>query len=72
MTPQSVVVMKLPLEAGVGSGFVLVDGDLKWALMVLITHVDGEKVVAFGHPFLNMVLLTIILCNASIFTVVKL
>ena len=52
-----------PLEAGGSVAALLVDGDLKLGAIGTVTHVDGEKVVAFGHPFLKH--------GSSNYTVVK-
>ena len=60
-----------PLEAGGSVAALLVDGDLKLGAIGTVTHVDGEKVVAFGHPFLKHGSSNYFMHNASIFTVVK-
>ena len=39
-----------PLEAGGSVAALLVDGDLKLGAIGTVTYVDGEKIVAFGHP----------------------
>ena len=60
-----------PLEAGGSVAALLVDGDLKLGAIGTVTYVDGEKVVAFGHPFLKHGSSNYFMHNASIFTVVK-
>jgi len=35
-------------------GAVLLDGDFNVAATGTVTHIDGDKVYAFGHPFLDM------------------
>lgn len=60
-----------PLEAGGSVAALLVDGDLKLGSIGTVTHVDGEKIVAFGHPFLKHGATNYFMHNASIFTVVK-
>ncbi|MDU5216374.1 MAG: SpoIVB peptidase S55 domain-containing protein, partial [Veillonella parvula] len=47
------------------------DTQLKLGAIGTVTHVDGEKVVAFGHPFLKHGSSNYFMHNASIFTVVK-
>ena len=42
-----------PLKAGGSVAALLVDGDLKLGAIGTVTYVDQDKVVAFGHPFLN-------------------
>ena len=42
-----------PPEAGGSVAALLVDGDLKLGAIGTVTYVDGEKIVAFGHPFLK-------------------
>ena len=60
-----------PLEAGGSVAALLVDGDLKLGAIGTVTYVDGEKIVAFGHPFLKHGSSNYFMHNASIFTVVK-
>jgi hypothetical protein len=43
-----------PLEPGDAVGVSLVRGDLDLAATGTVTHVDGDKVYAFGHPFFNL------------------
>ena len=73
MIRQVLVVMKFakPLEAGGSVAALLVDGDLKLGAIGTVTYVDGEKIVAFGHPFLKHGSSNYFMHNASIFTVVK-
>ena len=56
-----------PLEAGGSVTALLVDGDLKLGLWYY-TYVDGEKIVAFGHPFFKTCSSKLLSHNA-IFTV---
>jgi hypothetical protein len=43
----------LPLLPGTGIGGALVTGDLSLAGIGTVTHIDGDRVFAFGHPFLG-------------------
>ena len=43
-----------PLRPGDPVGMSLVRGDLEMGATGTVTHVDGDRVYAFGHPFLNL------------------
>lgn len=43
-----------PFAPGDSVAAILVDGDMNMAANGTVTHVDGEKVYGFGHPFLDM------------------
>lgn len=43
-----------PFQPGDAVGAVLVNGDFSVAASGTVTHVDGDRVYAFGHPFLDM------------------
>lgn len=60
-----------PLQAGGSVAALLVDGDLKLGAIGTVTYVDGDRVVAFGHPFLKRGSAQYFMHNSSIFTVVK-
>lgn len=60
-----------PLVPGGSIAALLVDGDLKLGAIGTVTYVDGNQVVAFGHPFLKRGASNYFMHNASIFTVVK-
>jgi hypothetical protein len=42
------------LQAGGPVGISLVEGDLDLSVTGTITHIEGDKVYAFGHPFYNL------------------
>ena len=42
------------LSPGDAVGISLIGGDLTFAATGTVTHVDGNKVYAFGHPFFNL------------------
>lgn len=42
-----------PLEAGGAVAASLVSGDLKLGAVGTVTYVDGDRMVAFGHPFMS-------------------
>jgi hypothetical protein len=43
-----------PLREGDAIGVALVGGDLEMGATGTVTHIDGDKVYAFGHPFFNL------------------
>jgi SpoIVB peptidase S55 len=43
-----------PLRPGDPVGVTLIRGDLEMGATGTVTHVDGRRVYAFGHPFLNL------------------
>lgn len=45
---------KVPFVAGDAVSAVLIEGDMNMAANGTVTHVDGDKVYGFGHPFLDM------------------
>jgi hypothetical protein len=46
--------MNGPLREGDAIGVSLVGGDVEMGATGTITHIDGDRVYAFGHPFFNM------------------
>jgi hypothetical protein len=42
------------LQAGGAVGVSLIEGDLDLSVTGTITHIDGDRVYAFGHPFFNL------------------
>lgn len=59
-----------PLEEGGAVAATLMTGDLKLGAIGTVTHVDGDRIVAFGHPFLKRGTLDYFMHNSYIFTVV--
>jgi hypothetical protein len=43
-----------PLREGDAVGVALVGGDVEMGATGTVTHIDGDRVYAFGHPFFNM------------------
>jgi SpoIVB peptidase S55 len=43
-----------PLREGDAVGVSLVSGDLEMGATGTITHIDGDRIYAFGHPFYNL------------------
>lgn len=43
-----------PLREGDAVGVSLVGGDLEMGATGTVTHIDGDRVYAFGHPFFNL------------------
>lgn len=58
------------LRAGDAVAAVLVNGDLRLAATGTVTDVDGESVLAFGHPFLGLGELAIPMARAEVVTVI--
>ncbi|MFL6278881.1 MAG: SpoIVB peptidase S55 domain-containing protein [Vicinamibacterales bacterium] len=50
----NVKAMTGPLREGDAVGVSLVGGDLEMGATGTITHIDGNRVYAFGHPFFNV------------------
>lgn len=59
-----------PLEPGGAVSATLVTGDLKLGAVGTVTYVDGDHMVAFGHPFMNKGSLDYFMHNSYIFTVI--
>lgn len=60
-----------PLEPGSAVGVQLVRGDVSLGAMGTVTYVEGNKVLAFGHPFLKKGSTGYFLTNAYVFTTIK-
>lgn len=58
-----------PLRPGDPVGMALVRGDLEMGATGTVTYVDGSKVYAFGHPFLNLGPTQMTMTQARVFTV---
>ena len=58
-----------PLRPGDAVGMALMRGDLEMGATGTVTHVDGARVYAFGHPFLNMGPTTMPMTRARVVTV---
>ena len=43
-----------PLKPGDAVGVALVSGDIQMGATGTVTHIDGDHVYAFGHPFFNL------------------
>lgn len=63
--PQSPV-----LRAGDAVGLQLVGGDLDVSAVGTVTHVEGDRVLAFGHPLYNLGSVDFAMTRAEIITVV--
>ena len=58
-----------PLKAGDAIGVMLVSGDLELGATGTVTHVDGDKVYAFGHPLYNLGPTAFPMTRAYVYTV---
>jgi hypothetical protein len=59
-----------PLEPGSSVGLELVRGDVSVGALGTVTYVEGDKVLAFGHPFLKKGNIGYFMTNAYIFSTV--
>jgi hypothetical protein len=57
------------LRPGDPVGMSLIHGDLEMGATGTVTHVDGNRVYAFGHPFLNLGPTAYPMTRAQVFTV---
>ena len=58
-----------PLRAGDPVGLSLIHGDLEIGATGTVTHVDRDRVYAFGHPFLNLGTTAFPMTRARVLTV---
>lgn len=58
-----------PFKPGDAIGAVLLNGDFNVAATGTVTHIDGNRVYAFGHPFLDMGAVSFPMAKAEIVTV---
>ncbi len=59
-----------PLQPGDPIGVALIRGDLEMGATGTVTHVDGSRVLAFGHPFLGLGPSSLPMTRARIFAVI--
>jgi len=59
------------LEPGSPVGVQLVRGDVSLGALGTVTYVDGDRVLAFGHPFLKRGQTNFLMTNAYIFTTIR-
>jgi hypothetical protein len=60
-----------PLQPGSAVGVQLVRGDVSLGALGTVTYVEGNKVLAFGHPFLKKGISGYFMTNAYVFTTVN-
>jgi hypothetical protein len=58
------------IQPGGAVGLSLVEGDLDLTVTGTITHIDGDRVYAFGHPFYNLGSTQLPMKRATVFSVV--
>ena len=58
-----------PFEPGDAIGVALITGDMQIGATGTVTHVDGDRVYAFGHPFLNLGPIDFPMTRADVLTV---
>jgi hypothetical protein len=59
-----------PLKPGDAIGVMLVGGDLQLGATGTVTHVDGDRVYAFGHPLYNLGPTAFPMTRAYVYTVI--
>lgn len=64
-------VTKRDIEPGSSIGAVLMRGDFNIGALGTVTYVEGDKMVAFGHPFTQSGNSNYFLANSEIYTTVK-
>lgn len=60
-----------PLEPGSSIGVQLVSGDVSLGALGTVTYVEGNKILAFGHPFLKKGNVGYFMTTAQVFTTVN-
>lgn len=60
-----------PLEPGSSVGVQMVGGDFSVGALGTVTYAEGDKVLAFGHPFLKKGNVNYLMTNSYIFTTVS-
>jgi hypothetical protein len=68
-TPAPRGVEAFRLKAGDPVGMSLVRGDMTMGATGTVTHVDGPRVYAFGHPFLNLGPTDVAMTRAHVYTI---
>ena len=58
-----------PLRPGDPVGLSLMHGDVEMGATGTVTHVEGNRVYAFGHPFLNLGPASLAMTRAHVYTV---
>ena len=61
----------LPLEPGSAIGVALLKGDISAYAIGTMSYRDGDRILAFGHPFTGIGPSSYLLMNATIFQVVR-
>ena len=61
----------LPLEPGSAIGVALLKGDIAAYAIGTMTYRDGDRMVAFGHPFTGIGPASYLLMNATIFQIIQ-
>jgi hypothetical protein len=67
-TGEAAALANAPLREGDAIGVALVTGDLELGATGTITHIDGDRIYAFGHPFYNLGPAEFPLTRAHVFT----
>jgi hypothetical protein len=68
-TSNTKVTANAHFQPGDAVGAVLVNGDFNVAATGTVTHIEGDRIYAFGHPFLDMGAVSFPMAKAEIITV---
>jgi SpoIVB peptidase S55 len=68
-TSTTTVTNSMPFKPGDAVGAVLLNGDFNVAATGTVTYVDGSRIYAFGHPFLDMGAVSFPMAKADIVAV---
>ncbi len=61
---------EMTLQAGAQVALQLIKGDMDMSVVGTVTHVEGNKVLAFGHPFYNLGTVDFAMSKAKLMAVV--
>jgi hypothetical protein len=67
--PQKISPAEMSLQAGSPVAVQLIKGDMDMSAVGTVTHVEGNKVLAFGHPFYNLGSVDFAMAKAKILAV---
>ncbi|MCF6158332.1 MAG: hypothetical protein E3K32_07135 [wastewater metagenome] len=68
---QTDVPNKTKLVPGASVAAILIKGDLNAAVVGTVTYVEGDKILAFGHPFLHTGVTDLPMATAYIYTILS-
>lgn len=69
-SPDKITIFDIRLSAGDPVSVQLITGDMDMSAVGTVTHVDGDKVLAFGHPLYNLGSVDYVMSKAKVMAVV--